>query len=44
MKKKIKNEIIHKIDKLINELDINKEKSENKNKDNNPEKIKNKKT
>ena len=42
--KKIKNEIIHKIDKLINELDINKEKSENKNKDNNPEKIKNKKT
>lgn len=42
--KKIKNEIIHKIDKLINELDINTEKSENKNKDNNPEKIKNKKT
>ena len=42
--KKIKNEIIHKIDKLINEMDINTEKSENKNKDNNPEKIKNKKT
>ena len=42
--KKIKNEIIHKIDKLINELDINTEKSENKNKDNNPENIKNKKT
>ena len=42
--KKIKNEIIHKIDKLINELDVNTEKSENKNKDNNPEKIKNKKT
>ena len=42
--KKIKNEIIHKIDKLINELDINTEKSENKNKDNNPKKIKNKKT
>lgn len=42
--KKIKNEIIHKIDKLINEMDINIEKSENKNKDNNPEKIKNKKT
>ena len=42
--KKIKNEIIHKIDKLINELDINTEKSESKNKDNNPEKIKNKKT
>ena len=42
--KKIKNEIIRKIDKLINELDINTEKSENKNKDNNPEKIKNKKT
>ena len=42
--KKIKNKIIHKIDKLINEMDINTEKSENKNKDNNPEKIKNKKT